>query len=110
MFEGQKGTTSLEPNGQNSYVYMSSGGNLCAVLVFGDEIKGGASETIRELRGMGYKLFLISGDGNEATRAVAERTGFESSYGGKLPEEKAAYIEKLQSEKMPCRYGRRWDQ
>jgi len=99
MFEGQKGTPSLEPNGQNSYVYMSSDGNLCAVLVFGDEIKGGASETIRELRRMGYKLFLISGDGNEATRAVAERTGFESSYGGKLSEEKAAYIENLQSEK-----------
>ncbi len=89
---------------------MSSGGNLCAVLVFGDEIKRGASETISELRGMGYKLFLISGDGNETTRAVAERTGFEDSHGGKLPEEKAAFIERLQSEKMPCCHGRRWDQ
>ena len=100
-FEGQKGPISLEPKGQNSYVYMSIGGNLCAVFVFGDEIKKGSSETIQKLKGMGYKLSLISGDGNDTTRAIAERTGFEESYGGKLPGEKAAFIEKLQSEK--CR-------
>jgi heavy metal translocating P-type ATPase len=101
MFEGQKGPSSLDPNGQNSYVYMSSGGNLCAVFVFGDEIKRGSSETIRELKGMGYQLSLISGDGNDTTRAIAERTAFEDSHGGKLPGEKVAFIEKLQSEK--CR-------
>jgi heavy metal translocating P-type ATPase len=98
-FERQRGPISFETEGQNSYVYMSTGGTLCAVFVFGDEIKKGSSETIQKLKGRGYRLSLISGDGNDTTRAIARRTGFEVAYGGKLPGEKAAFVKKLQSEK-----------
>ena len=98
VFEKQNGLISLGPKCQNSCVYMSADGHLCAVFVFGDEVKEGASETVQKLGGMGYKSYLISGDGNDSTRAVAERSGFEESYGGKLPGEKAAFIERLQRE------------
>jgi P-type E1-E2 ATPase len=90
----------LETNTENSYVYMSTDGKLCAVLVFGDEIKKGSSETIGELKGRGYRLSLVSGDGNDATRAIARRIGLEESHGGRLPEDKAAFVKKLQSAKF----------
>ena len=100
-FEGRTGPIPREPNVENSYVYMSTGGNLCAVFVFGDEIKRSSSEAIDQLKGMGYKLTLISGDGNDTTRAIGKRIGLEESHGGKLPEEKAAFVTKLRSEE--CR-------
>jgi P-type E1-E2 ATPase len=100
QFEGRKDLIRLEPNAENSYVYMSTEGKLCAIFVFGDEVKKGSSETIDELKGRGYRLTLVSGDGNDATRAIARRIGLEESQGGKLPEDKAAFIKELQSGKF----------
>jgi P-type E1-E2 ATPase len=47
---------------------------------------------------MGYRLHLISGDGPEATKAVAKEAGIEPSHGALLPENKAAFIREVQNE------------
>jgi len=82
----------------HSHVYMSANRQLSAVFVFGDEIKQEASGVIRELKAMGYQLHLVSGDGSEATKAVGQRVGIEECHGGLLPEDKAAFLTRLQSE------------
>jgi heavy metal translocating P-type ATPase len=81
-----------------SLVYMSVNRELTAVFVFGDEIKQEASEVIRELKATGYRLHLVSGDGSEATKAVGQRVGIEECHGGLLPEDKAAFVRRVQSE------------
>jgi len=75
---------------------MSLDGELTSVFIFGDNIKRGAKEVIERLTHNGYPISLISGDGEVATRAVAEKTGIREAYGGKLPEEKADFIQSLQ--------------
>jgi P-type E1-E2 ATPase len=79
---------------------MSTDGKLCAVFVFGDQVREGSSETIDALKRRGYRLTLVSGDGNDTTSAVAKRVGLEESQGARLPEDKASLIKKMQSEKF----------
>jgi heavy metal translocating P-type ATPase len=93
-----KDTTELNDPSGLSHVYMSVNKELCAVFVFGDEIKQEASGVIRELKAMGYRLHLLSGDGSEATKAVGQKVGIEECRGGLLPEDKAAFVRRVQSE------------
>jgi heavy metal translocating P-type ATPase len=82
---------------ENSFVFMSYGGKPCGVLVFGDTIRRGASSTVRQLLAMGHRLAMVSGDGKITTKAIGKKLGIEEAYGGKLPHEKAFFIEALQA-------------
>jgi P-type E1-E2 ATPase len=93
-----RGKDALNHHLVHSHVYMSVNRDLSAVFVFGDEIKQEASGVVRELKSMGYQLHLVSGDGHEATKAVGQRVGIEESHGGLLPEDKAAFLTRFQSE------------
>ncbi len=93
-----RGKDALNHHSVHSHVYMSVNRDLSAVFVFGDEIKQEASGVVRELKSMGYQLHLVSGDGHEATNAVGQRVGIEESHVGLLPEDKAAFLTRLQSE------------
>jgi len=79
-----------------SSVYMSCNGKPCAAFIFGDKIKPGAVPAIARLNARGYQTCLVSGDGNDTTRAVAENLNVRDSCGGLLPQDKAAFIERLQ--------------
>jgi heavy metal translocating P-type ATPase len=81
----------------NSTVYMSCSGRLCAWFVFGDTLKDGAAKTIEQLRNMGYRVSLISGDGDRTTRITGELLGINKAFGDKLPQDKALFIQKLQT-------------
>jgi len=97
-FISAKGEDALVLSSVHSHVYMSVNRELSAVFVFGDELKQEASGVIRELKAMGYQLHLVSGDGSEATKAVGQRVGIEECHGGLLPEDKAAFLTRLQRE------------
>ena len=79
-----------------SSVYMSIGGEICGVLIFGDKVKSEAIDVVRQLNMRGVKTYLVSGDGVETTDIVAGRLGVLESYGGMLPRQKAVFVEKLQ--------------
>jgi len=87
---------SLASPAVRSFVYMGIGGNLCAILIFGDKIKSGAVHVVRQLNMRGVKTYLVSGDGVETTKIVAGSLGVLDSFGGMLPQQKADFIEKLQ--------------
>ena len=80
-----------------SLVFMSHGRRPCGIFVFGDRIKNDTPSTMKQLKTMGYRLVLVSGDGDITTKAIGKKIGVEEAYGGKLPDEKAFLIEALQS-------------
>ena len=92
------GNVALDERSGHSLVYMSVGAELRAVFVFGDKIKPEASGVVRGLKAAGYRLYLVSGDGHEATNAVGERVGIEQCHGGLLPEDKARFIRRVQEQ------------
>ncbi|MBU0698638.1 MAG: heavy metal translocating P-type ATPase, partial [Proteobacteria bacterium] len=102
-FIAQDETTSLTLSNVNvedetlqSTVYMSYSSRLCAVFVFGDTLRPTAVDTINKLRDQGYNIALVSGDGEQTTRAVGTMLGIDSAYGGKLPQDKAFFVQDLQ--------------
>ena len=97
-FISGKGKDSLVLSSGHSHVFMSTNRELSAVFVFGDEIKRDASRVIRELQAMNCQVYLVSGDGDEATKAIGQRVGIEESQGALLPEDKAAFLRKVQRE------------
>lgn len=79
-----------------SAVYMSYGEQVCAVFVFGDRLRETASQTVEKLQNKGYRTALVSGDGEDTTRAVGNMLGIRHAYGGRLPADKAELIQDMQ--------------
>jgi heavy metal translocating P-type ATPase len=83
---------------QHSCVYLSVDAKLAAVFIFGDALRADARSTIEKLRELGYQLALVSGDGDRTTKAIGQQIGIEASYGGRLPQDKAAFIREWQAQ------------
>ncbi|MGD8390317.1 MAG: cation-translocating P-type ATPase [Desulfobacterales bacterium] len=88
----------LQQTSTDSYVFMGIEDRPAAIFVFGDTIRKGATETIQELHHRGLKTQLVSGDGDETTRAVAGAIGIQKAQGSQMPEEKAAAVQALQQQ------------
>ncbi|MEE4265139.1 MAG: heavy metal translocating P-type ATPase [Desulfobacteraceae bacterium] len=83
---------------QHSFVFLGLAGQLAAVFVFGDRLRADVPSVIGELQGRGYRLALVSGDGDRTTKAIGEEVGIRHSYGGKFPRDKADTIAELQKQ------------
>jgi heavy metal translocating P-type ATPase len=81
---------------KDSYVYLGIDGKLTAIFSFGDTLRAGARSMIEKLSNSGYQLALMSGDGDRTTKAIGKQLGIETSHGGKLPQDKAAFVREWQ--------------
>ena len=81
---------------EHSLVFMGYAGRMCAVFVFGDELKPNSIPAMKLLHGAGYRVALVSGDDDQTTKSFAEELGIAEAQGGKLPQEKANLISALQ--------------
>jgi len=74
-----------------SWLAAEQGGvrNLVALLAFGDTVKPGAEQAVAQLRRLGVKTLMLTGDNEDAARAAAAALGIDAVRAGVLPEEKA---------------------
>jgi heavy metal translocating P-type ATPase len=79
-----------------SMVYMSYDNQLCAVFIFGDALKDTAVNTVETLQNMDYSVALVSGDGDQTTRAMGDVLGIKNAFGNQSPKDKAAFVRNLQ--------------
>ena len=83
----------------DSLVLTSVDGVLESVLGIRDQVRPGVKEDLRKLKKLGVKeLVLLSGDHQGTVDVVAEELGLTKAFGHMLPEDKSAYIKKLQEE------------
>lgn len=74
-------------------------GKYAGHLLLSDTLKKDAVDAIRRLKDLDVKdIRLLSGDKQEIVNQFAERLGIDKAYGNLLPEDKAAYIERLTAE------------
>jgi P-type Cu2+ transporter len=78
--------------------YLCVGDAAPIALCFADSIRPGAEQAVDELRAMGKRLILISGDADAAVRSFAARIGIEEVISEALPEDKARKIADLAGE------------
>ena len=69
-----------------------------ATLVVADTVKPTSAEAVAELRGLGLRPVLLTGDRAEAARAVAAEVGIERVLAEVFPGDKAAEVRRLQDE------------
>ena len=70
---------------------------LAAVAVT-DRIKSTSAEAVAKLHHMGIRTVMLTGDNEASAAAVARQTGIDEFRAGVLPQDKAAFVKKLQDE------------
>ena len=93
---GLSGATVPPPREGGTLVALGDEAGIVATFELQDELRGDASETVGDLRGLGLKIGLLSGDAEPAVRRVAEQLGVDEYIAGALPEDKLAHIRRLQ--------------
>ena len=87
---------SLADEGGSSEYYFMYDGKLVARFFLGDELREGAKASIKELKKMGLKVLMLSGDKQIVASKVASELGIDKSHGELNPEQKATLIKELQ--------------
>ena len=73
-------------------------GELRGAIALGDPLRCGAREAIEQLNRSGLATVILSGDATATTAAAAQALGATSFHAEVLPQDKAAFVAKLQAE------------
>jgi Cu2+-exporting ATPase len=71
---------------------LSEDGELIARFAFEDDPRPGALEAVAQLRSMGLRLRILSGDTQAVVRQIANRLGIDDALGGMLPRQKTDHV------------------
>ena len=85
-----------DTGGSSSEYYFMYDGKLVARFLLDDELREGAKASIKELKKMGLKVLMLSGDKQIVASKVASELGIDESHGELNPEQKALLIKELQ--------------
>ncbi|GIU77019.1 MAG: copper-translocating P-type ATPase [Bryobacteraceae bacterium] len=79
-------------------LWLAIDGRFAGVFLLADTLRADARVTVEELRRMGLRVAMLTGDAEPAARAIARQAGIDEVEAGVLPEGKLAFIEKLKRE------------
>lgn len=86
------------PN-EYSQLYMAINRTLVAVICIEDPIKDNVKQTLDDLKANGIdKIVMMTGDSERTAKAVAEKLGIDECYAEVMPEDKAMFIKKMQTD------------
>ena len=89
------GASLTDEGGSSEYYYMYENKHV-ARFILDDELREGAKASIKELKKMGLKVLMLSGDKQIVASKVASELGIDKSHGELNPEQKALLIKELQ--------------
>lgn len=79
-------------------ILVAINGVLAGLIAVADTVKENAFEVVQELKKMGMKVYMITGDNRQVAEAIGKQVGIENVLSEVLPGEKAVEIQKLQRE------------
>ena len=79
----------------NSIVYFGREDELLAIIAVKDRLKATASGVVKELRGQGLDICMLTGDGERTASAIAGKLGIIRYMSDAQPEDKEAFIREL---------------
>ena len=78
-------------------VYVAIENIIAGIFYISDSIAPNAAASIKKLKEMNLKVFMVTGDNKETARMIAEQVGIENVVAEVLPKNKAEIIKDLQS-------------
>jgi Cu+-exporting ATPase len=92
-----KETDRLRAEGQ-TVVFVVVDGQLSGLLGVSDPLKPTSKEAIQQLRAVGLRVVMLTGDNEVTAKAVAKAVGIDDVEAGVLPTGKAAVVKRFQAE------------
>ena len=86
--------SALEGEGK-TVMAMSLDGSLVAVIAVADPIRESSERAIAELRALGIRTVMVTGDNEGTARVVAQRLGIDEFVAGVLPDGKVEALERI---------------
>ena len=80
-----------------SVLYLVRGDEIVGALALEDEVRPEARETVADLKRMGVKVAMITGDARQVAEAVARDLGIDEVFAEVLPEDKDQAVADLQA-------------
>ncbi|MCM0083588.1 heavy metal translocating P-type ATPase [Geomonas sp. Red32] len=84
-----------------SLIYVASGGNLLGVAALADRLKSSSAAAVAELRKLGIKTFMLTGDQKGVAAAIAKSAGVDGFEAEVLPERKEQVVKEYQEKGEP---------
>ena len=79
-------------------LFFSGDGKLAGIIAVADTIKEDSAQAISEMRGMGIRVVMLTGDNERTARAIGNQAGVDDVIAGVLPEGKADAVRSLKEE------------
>ena len=77
-------------------LFFARGGRLCGIIAVADTVKEDSAQAISEMRGMGIRVVMLTGDNERTAKAVGAMAGVDEVIAGVLPGGKADAVRELQ--------------
>ncbi len=79
-------------------LYFARGGKLLGVIAVADVLKSDSAQAVAELKDMGVRVVMLSGDNEATAKAIGALAGIDEVTGGVRPDGKAEIIANLKQE------------
>ena len=76
-------------------LYFAEGGKLAGIIAVADVIKEDSPRAVQELRNMGIRVVMLTGDNERTAKAIGAQAGVDEVIAGVLPDGKESVIRKL---------------
>jgi len=87
--------TAFEQDGKTA-ILVVAGNQLSGVIAIADMLKETSLDAVRQLKSMGIRVVMITGDNKQTAAAIARQIGIERVLAQVLPQDKAAEVKALQ--------------
>lgn len=93
----QKKSQALESEGK-TVMCIGKGRQAIGMIAVADGVKATSAQAVSELASLGMESYMITGDNERTAAAIAKQAGIKRHFARVMPDEKAAYVKKLQAQ------------
>ncbi len=79
-------------------LFFRSGSTLLGIIAVADTIKADSPDAVQELRAMGLRVVMLTGDNERTARAIGAKAGVDDVAAGILPDDKERIVRQLQKQ------------
>ncbi len=79
-------------------MFVALDGHLAGIVAVADPIKNDSAKAIAQLKKLGLKVYMLTGDHQQTAEAIARQVGVDEFFAGVLPDRKAEHVKELQQQ------------